>query len=99
MAPVLKTVDVYAVCNVDIDRLNPYSTNEKSDIASKISAAIKVFIEDMKLGEDFIPHKLGVYLDRVIPELKNIEFSYPEAPITISDEEKCVTGNVEIIME
>lgn len=99
MAPVLKTVDVYAVCNVDIDRLNPYSNNEKSDIANKISSAIKAFIEDMRLGEDFIPHKLAVYLDREIPELKNIEFAYPEAPITITDEEKCVTGNVEIIME
>ena len=99
MAPVLKTVDVYAVCNVDIDRLNPYSTNEKSDIASKIESAVKDYIENMRLGEDFIPHKLGVYLDREIPELKNIEFSYPEAPVTITDEEKCVVGNVEIIME
>lgn len=99
MAPVLKTVDVYAVCNVDIDRLNPYSTNEKQDISNKISSAIKKYIEDMRLGEDFIPHKLGVYLDKEISELKNIEFSYPESPVTISDEEKCVAGNIEIIME
>lgn len=99
MAPVLKTVDVYAVCNVDIDTLNPYSNNEKSNIASKITSAIKVFIENMKLGEDFIPHKLAVYLDKEIPELKNIEFSYPEDPVTIDGEEKCVAGDIEIIME
>ena len=99
MAPVLKTVDVYAVCNVDIDTLNPYSNNEKSDITSKIVSAIKVFIDDMKLGEDFIPHKLSVFLDKEIPELKNIEFSYPETPVSISDEEKCVAGNIEVIME
>ncbi|MCR5026989.1 MAG: baseplate J/gp47 family protein [Methanobrevibacter sp.] len=99
MAPVLKTVDVYAVCNVDIDTLNPYSNNEKSDIASKITSGIRVYIENMKLGEDFIPHKLGVYLDKEIPELKNIEFSYPEDPVTIDSEEKCVAGDIEIIME
>ena len=99
MAPVLKTVDVYAVCNVDIDTLNPYSTNEKADISSKIVAAVNVYIENMRLGEDFIPHKLGVYLDKVIPELKNIEFSHPEAPVTISDEEKCVAGEIKIVME
>lgn len=99
MAPILKTVDVYAVCNVDIDALNPYSSNEKSDIASKIISAIKVFIGNMKLGEDFIPHKLAVFLDKEISELKNIEFSYPESPVTINDEEKCVAGNIEVIME
>ena len=99
MAPVLKTVDVSAVCNVDIDRLNPFSNNEKQDISNKISSAIKMYIEDMRLGEDFIPHKLGVYLDREISELKNIEFSYPEQVVTINDEEKCVAGNIEIKME
>ena len=99
MAPVLKPVDVYAVCNVDIDRINPYSNVEKENISSKIVSAIKVYIENMSLGEDFIPHKLAVFLDKEIAELKNIEFSYPEAPITITDEEKCVTGNIEIKME
>lgn len=99
MAPVLKTVDVYAVCNVDIDTINPYSNNEKADIASRISTAINVYIDNMRLGEDFIPHKLAVYLDKEIPELKNINFSYPEAPITITDEEKSVTGTIEITME
>lgn len=99
MAPILKPINVYATCNVDIDNINPYNNNEKADIASKITAAIKVYIDNMKLGEDFIPHKLAVYLDHEIPELKNIEFSYPPAPVTISDEEKCVVGNIEIKME
>lgn len=99
MAPILKTVDVYAVCNVDIDTINHYSNNEKADIASKITATIIRYIDNMKLGEDFIPHKLAVYLDNEIPELKNIDFSYPEAPITINDEEKSVAGTIEITME
>mgnify|MGYP004651341739 CR=1 FL=1 len=42
---------------------------------------------------------MGVYLDNEIPELKNIDFSYPEAPITINDEEKSVAGTIEITME
>ena len=99
MAPVLKSIDVYAVCNVDIDTINPFSNTEKEDIASKIKTAITNYIEDMKLGEDFIPHKLAVYLDKEIFELKNITFNYPTAPVTISDEEKTNPGTVTVIME
>lgn len=99
MAPVLKSIDVYAICNVDIDNINPYSKTEKEDIANKIKMAILNYIEDMKLGEDFIPHKLAVYLDNEVSELKNITFNHPTSPITISDEEKTSPGNVEVIME
>ncbi len=99
MAPVLKSIDVYAVCNVDIDNINPFSSTEKQDIASKIQSAIIKYIENMKLGEDFIPHKLAVFLDKEIFELKNITFNYPTSPVTISDEEKTSPGNVEVIME
>lgn len=99
MAPVLKSIDVYAICNVDIDNINPFSNTEKQDIANKIQTAIVNYIEDMRLGEDFIPHKLAVYLDNEISELKNITFDYPEGPVTISDEEKTTPGNIEVIME
>ena len=99
MAPVLKNIDVYAVCNVDIDNINPFSNTEKDDIASKIQSAIIQYIDDMKLGEDFIPHKLAVYLDGEISELKNISFNYPVSPISISDEEKTSPGDIEVIME
>lgn len=99
MAPVLKSIDVYAVCNVDIDNINPFSSTEKQDISSKIQTAITKYIENMKLGEDFIPHKLAVFLDKEISELKNITFNYPTSPITISDEEKTSPGNIEVIME
>lgn len=99
MAPVLKSVDIYVKCNVDIDTLNPYSSEEKEEIASKIKAAILQFVDDMSLGEDFIPHKLGVYLDKEITQLKNIVFGSPSEPVQVIDEEKVIVGNLEIVME
>ncbi|MDO5818712.1 MAG: baseplate J/gp47 family protein [Methanobrevibacter sp.] len=73
-APTEKLIDVYAMVNVDIDQINPYSSVEKEQIKSKILAAIKTFIDGgytrdgmyyigLELGEDFIPHKLAVFLD------------------------------------
>ena len=110
MAPILKPVDIYVTCNTDIDRLNPYSTKEKEIISAKIKSAIKVFInggflangnyhKGMIIGEDFIPHKLGVFIDREITELKNIVFSNPTEPISVNNEEKCVAGEIIIKME
>jgi len=99
MAPILKAVDISVECNVDIDMINPYSSEEKEDIASKIKTAILQFVDDMSLGEDFIPHKLSVYLDKEIPQLKNIGFGSPAEPVSILDEEKVTVGNLEIIME
>ena len=98
-APVKIPINVYAVVDVDIDRVNPYSSNEKEEIKSKIVSAIKLFIDGGKnivtgeyhkglsIGEDFIPYKLGAFLDKQIPELKNITFNVPENYITITDEE------------
>lgn len=108
-APTSKLIDIYAVVNVDIDRINPYSTVEKSDIKARIISAIKIFIdggyrndgsyyEGLILGEDFIPHKLAVFLDEEIPELKNIDFNYPGEPVTILDEEIGVSNEITIEM-
>jgi len=108
-SPVDKEIDIYAVINVDIDQVNPYSLGEKEQIKSRILAAIKTFIDGgytndgmyyigLELGEDFIPHKLAVFLDGEIPELKNITFNYPTDYIPILDEEKGVSNNIVIEM-
>lgn len=108
-APTKKPIDIYAMVNVDIDRINPYSAAEKDIIQAKIISAIKVFInggyrangdwyEGLYLGEDFIPHKLAVFLDDEIAELKNINFNYPEDYIKILDDEIGVSNNIEIEM-
>lgn len=107
--PTEKIIDIYAEVNVDIDQLNPYSDVEKTDIRNRILQSIKVFIDGgymfdgeyypgLQLGEDFIPHKLAVFLDDEISELKNITFTTPDNYIQILDEEIGVTGNLTIEM-
>lgn len=101
-------INIYATCNVDIDLINPYSSVEKDAIKSRIVDAIKLYIDGnvtkytgLKIGEDFIPYQLGVFLQKenLVPELKNITFSYPTAPITIDDEQKGVANDIVIEME
>lgn len=99
-------IDIYAKCNVDIDEVNPYSSAEKDSIKTRIIDAIKLFIDGdvytysgLKIGEDFIPYKLGVFISDLVPELKNITFLYPTEPITITDEEMGVSNDINIEME
>jgi len=105
-----KPIDIYAVVNVDIDQINPYSEVEKEDIKAKTITAIKTFIDGgyrasngawypgLYLGEDFIPHKLAVFLDEEISELKSIQFNFPTDYIQILDEEIGVSNNITIEM-
>lgn len=108
-APTDKFIDIYAIVNVDIDQINPYSSVEKEEIKSRIISAIKIFIDGgyrrngqwypgLYLGEDFIPHKLAVFLDEEISELKSITFTYPTEYIQILDEERGVSNNITIEM-
>ena len=108
-SPTSKFIDIYAIVNVDIDQLNPYSSVEKDAIKARIITAIKCFIDGgyredgswypgLVLGEDFIPHKLAVFLDDEISELKNISFNYPEDYISILDEEIGVSNTITIEM-
>lgn len=108
-APIDKFISINAKVNVDIDVLNPYSQSEKDEIQSRIVSAIKVFIDGgrlttgewypgLGLGEDFIPHKLAVFLDDEIPELKNITFTLPDDYVTVLDEERAVSDEINIEM-
>ena len=108
-APLENPIDIYAVVNVDIDQINPYSEVEKTDIQARIITAIKTFIDGgyrsngswypgLYLGEDFISHKLAVFLDEEISELKSIKFNYPSDYIEITDEEIGVSNEITIEM-
>lgn len=99
MEPVLKPIDIYINANVDIDRVNPFSLDEKVEIQGKIKQAVIDYIDLLKIGEDFIPHKCSVYIDKDVPELQDINFQYPTGPVVISDEEQCSPGDIQIIME
>ena len=107
--PIDKYIDIYAIVDVDIDQVNPYSTIEKEEIKARIISAIKIFIDGgyrsdetywpgLLLGEDFIPYKLGVFLDEEVPELQNITFKYPDDYIQINDEERGVSNDITIEM-
>ena len=107
--PTNKYIDIYAIVDVDIDQLNPYSTVEKEEIRARIISAIKIFIDGgyrsdeswwpgLLLGEDFIPYKLGVFLDEEVPELQNITFKYPDDYIQILDDERGVSNDITIEM-
>ena len=112
-APEPLPIDIYAVCNVDIDLINPYSSVEKEAIKARIIDAIKLYINgDVKnysglgIGEDFIPYQLGVFIHEQVPELKNINFLQytnsgvvPAEPVTITDEQKGVANDITIEME
>lgn len=108
-APEEKLIDIHAVVNVDIDRINPFSDVEKENIKSKIITAIKTFIDGgylssgeyysgLRIGEDFIPHKLAVFVDDEVPELKNITFNYPQNYIEINEEEQGKSNSIAIEM-
>ncbi len=99
-------------CNVDIDRINPYSATEKEQIKAKIISTILVYVnggvgldeinyKGLLIGDDFIPYQLGIFLNKQIPEIKNITISNPTAPVSVNNEEIAFidSENIEVIME
>ena len=80
-SPTRVPISVYCSVNVDIDQVNPYSESEKEEIKSKIIDAIYLFVDGdtvnysgLGIGEDFVPHQLGVFISLVVPEVQNINF-------------------------
>ena len=99
-SPTHVRLSVYATCNVNIDRVNPFSESEKEEIKSRIIDGIKLYINGdvltstgLGIGEDFVPYKLGVFLGTVIPELQNINFTLPSNLDTIVDGVRSCKGN------
>lgn len=101
------SIDVSIVVDVDIDQINPFSQTEKDEIALRTESAVKLFIDGgfrsdgsyykgLSIGEDFIPHKLAVFLDKEIKELKDIKFNYPLTYTALSNEEIASSGNVTV---
>lgn len=101
--------NISMVCDVDIDVVNKYSLTEKEEIKNRIINCVDIYINGgtldnvyytgLKIGEDFIPYKLGVFLDNKVPELKNISFKSSEESVSISDEEKFIIDKEDIVVE
>lgn len=102
-------VNIFCSVNVDYDSVNQYSDSFKEELRLRLEDLIKTYInggmvngtyhKGMSIGEDFIPHKLAVWLDGKIPELKNIVFNYPCEPLVLGDEEICQASEINITME
>lgn len=92
-------IEVYCTINVDYDVLNPYSLSEKQDIRLRTIQSIKDYVSSLGIGDDFIPFKCGVYLNKVIPELKDISFMLPSKPVIVNDESIISLTDVTVIIE
>ena len=92
-------VDVYCSINVDYDVINPYSLTEKQDIKNRTTQAIIDYVDNLGIGQDFIPFKLGVYINDRIPEVKDVIFTLPEKPVVVNDESIIKLTNVDVVIE
>ena len=102
-------IDISTVVDVNIDRVNPFSTGEMDDIKSKIEAAINRYIhggvrvngkyfKGLTIGMDFVPFQLAKFVTEEVPEVQNMEFDYPNEVITIQGDEIGVPGDVHVVM-
>ena len=102
-------IDVFTVVDVNIDRVNPFSSNEMEVIKSKISAAINRYIhggvrvngeyyKGLVIGQDFVPFQLARFVTDEVPEVQNMEFSFPTEVVGIENDEIGVPGEISIEM-
>lgn len=87
---------------IDGGYINDYYRDENDN-------RMQIYYPGLGIGEDFIYHKLAAFLDKEIPELKNITFNYPidtenstsdeivyMTYIPISNDEKAVAGDIDV---
>lgn len=92
-------VDVFCSINVDYDLINPYSLTEKQDIKNRTQQSIVDYVSNLGIGQDFIPFKLGVYINDTVPEVKDVKFTLPESPVVVDDESVIKLTNVNVVIE
>ena len=97
--PLYASIDIFIHCNVSYDVINPYSENDLSVIKADMITATKEYFSNMKIGQDFIPFELGVYLKNNISKLKDLQFELPEKVVVLSDDERATLGNLNITIE
>ena len=102
-------IDVSTIVDVNIDRVNPFSSQEMEDIKSKIEAAINRYIhggmrvngeyfKGLTIGMDFVPFQLAKFVNEEVPLVQNMEFDYPSGVITINNDEIGVPGDIGVVM-
>lgn len=80
-----RKIDVKVTVNVDIDNAQYYSIDEREEIALLVEKAIRLFIDGgyrkdgryytgMRIGEDFIPFQLGLFIASEVNEVRSVDF-------------------------
>ena len=102
-------IDVSTVVDVNIDRVNPFSSQEMEDIKGKIVAAIHRYIhgglrvngeyfKGLTIGMDFVPFQLARFVSEEVPLVQNMEFQFPGNVITIENDEIGIPGEISVVM-
>jgi uncharacterized phage protein gp47/JayE len=89
-------VNVDVTVNITLDEDTTYTVEEKTNLDNLITEAIRTYIDDLGISKDFIPYLCGVYLSNMFPEIKNISFSSPAAPVTIEPDEAAAAGTISV---
>ena len=102
-------IDVSAIVDVNIDRVNRFSKSEMDDIESKIRSAVTRYIhggvrvngeyyKGLTIGADFIPFQLAKFVTDEVPEVQNMTFSFPSEVISVENDEIGIVGDISIEM-
>ena len=102
-------IDVSTTVDVNIDKVNPFSSQEMEDIKNKIEAAINCYIhggmrvngkyfKGLTIGMDFVPFQLARFVTDEVPETQNMEFDYPAEVLNIDNDEIGVPGDISVTM-
>lgn len=99
------SIDTSVVANATLDEVLPVSQTTKDRIKTLIEYYLKVYIDGgtnadgstqppLGIGKDFVPFKAGAYLASQIPEIKDLSFSFPTAPVVIEAHQKAIAGTI-----
>jgi hypothetical protein len=102
-------IDVSCVINISLDETIAAMDTTKQSTKTKVEQYIRIYIdgglnrdgtekEPLGIGKDFIPFKCGVYLSEQIPEIKDVTFNYPAAPITIQSHQKASANTLDVVV-
>lgn len=102
-------IDVSTVVDVNIDSVNPFSSQEMEGIKGKIMAAINRYIhggvrvngeyyKGLTIGMDFIPFQLARFVTEEVSLVQNMEFDFPGNVISIENDEIGVPGDISVVM-
>ena len=82
---VRRPLDIDCTINVDIDNVVDYSAVDYTNLRSLVERALSVYVDGgyrrdgtyhkgLKIGQDFIPFKAGIFINEEIPQIMSIDW-------------------------